>query len=194
MIANIRTSFVVVLFCFGLFLTLTRTIESNAQNADAPTEVSELYLRQAETFLRFQQVKLRQAEEFNARVANTISQQDIRVLRDNVDLGKEMLEDVRQGEHSGRETVYLRFAENNLLEAEAALAKAARVRKQVPSSYTTTEMELLQIKAEQATIELELGKKAFASDAEFELRWKVDLLYNELLKLRGDVEQRRIAR
>ena len=191
---NFRTSLVAVLSCAGVFMILSLSFPSLAENPESPSEVSELLMLQADVFLKLQQAKLKQAEEFNKKVANTISPQDLKILRDNVELGKEVLEDARQGDMSGREAVYLRLAENTFLQAEADLAKATEVRQKVPSSFSSTDIELLQIKAEQAKIHLELGKLAFASTAENELRWKIDLLYNEFLKLRNDLKQSRISR
>ena len=190
MTRSIRWSLTLSSVC--ILLALAPPGMLSGQNLQSTVEVDKrdrsLRERQAETFLRLQEAKLKQAEALNRRVANTVAEEDIKSMRLDVELGKQLLASARRGEKSGLKSVYMRLAENAVLSAESHLTKAKEVRQTIPSMFSDLDMEVLQLKVEKTKLNLAAGEKALAGSIEDELRWKVDLLYEEVLRLRSEVK------
>lgn len=185
--------FIFILFMgSALGVTLLQAVAVDESPGDAPqgTESEQaVEVRYAEAFLRLQLAKQKKAAALNRRVAHTISDMDMQILQLNVGLGKQLLKSaLREGTRRDN-SVFLRLAENSVLTAESSLAKANVARQNSPRAVSDVDVEILQIQVELAKVNLETGKEALAGTTEDELRWKVGMLYEEILQLRDQVKQ-----
>ena len=158
-----------------------------------PTKPSDtnqrLDMAYARTMLRLSEARLRQAQELNRRVANTVSKANMNDLRANVEVARQAVASVSEGEASGRASVYLRLGEMAVASAESRLRKAQAARERAPSAYSDTDMEILQLELDMARLNLATGQQALKGSTEDKLNWKIEVLYAEVIRLRNELRQ-----
>ena len=185
-----------VIFVLGGISGLTWLRADAEDQAEKPADLKEADQEKqyAVAFLKLQLAKQKKAVALNKRVTNAISQTDMAILARNVELGRQLVESAARGESAGRKSVYLRFAENNVAAAESALATATVARSKSRLAVSDVDLEILQVQAEVARINLAAGETALADDTVAELRWKIGILYEEIIRLRDEVKQLRRRR
>lgn len=178
------------LVCFSVvWLNPGSTTVHSQEVSEADPSTSDLIVRRAEVFFQLQRAKLQQMESRNRRVPNSVSAADIDNLKLNVELGEKLLEAVQDEQTDARKSAYLVLAKNAVAARESELQRAEQVRQQIAGRFSEEDMEVLKLKVSLAKVNLELGQEAMNGAAEDELRWKVDLLYDEVLRLRSELKQ-----
>ena len=176
-------------FSFGWLVSSSSTGQSQEASATDMTAEGDLSVRRAEIFLALQRAKLKQSEALNRRVPNSVSETDLSNLKISVEIGESLLQAVQDDKTDARKSAYLIIAKKSMLSAENELQKAEEVRKQIASRFSNEDIEVLKHKASLAKVNYEIGQQALKRSTEDELRWKIDLLYDEVLKLRNELKQ-----
>ena len=146
-----------------------------------------LEARYADTLLRLSRAKLRRAEGMNKRVANTVTKVALNELRGNVKVAEQLVASTRAGEEEARVSVFIRLGEIIVAQAESRLRQAVAAREREASAFSQADIEILQLEVEQAKLNLAMGRSALMGSAEDQLNWKVGVLYEEVIRLRGEV-------
>ena len=185
-----RISLASVVLCSIIGAFQVGVLLGESSEAEQPGQDSLVQLRelQAEAFSQLQEARLRQAEEMNRRVPDSLSDADIQNLKRNVALGQQLRQSSRDGEKSSRNSVYLLLAQNAVDLSETKLAKAKAVQAKLPNMYSDTDIEVVQRTLELRKLNLAVGQEALERSTTDEFRWKLDLLYDEILRLRNEVK------
>ena len=175
----------------GVFQVGVLLGESSQDAQPGEDNLAQLRELQAEAFFQLQEARLKQAEEMNRRVPDSLSDADIQNLKRNVALGKQLRQSSLDGERSSRNSVYLLLAQNAVELSETKLAKAKQVQAKLPNMYSDTDIEVIQQTLELRKLNLAVGQEALERSTTDEFRWKLDLLYDEILRLRNEVKTSR---
>ena len=165
--------------------------QSPEATADGSSPYGDLLEQRAKLFLSLQKAKLNQLESLNRRIPNSVPLADINNLKLNVELGEKLMEAVTDDSIEARKSAYLILAKNAVSAAEDELGRAEQVSQQMKGRVSDEDLEVLKLKASLARVNFEIGQKAVETSTEDELRWKIDLLYDEVLKLRNELKQAR---
>ena len=181
----------------GVVLCVTGGLFQAPINGQEPTPPQSekssdpLEVRFARNSVLLTEARLRQAEEKNRRTPNSISPRELDGLRGNVQLTKQLLASAERGEVQNRNDIFLRYAELSVDLAQQRLNAAVEARRLAPSTHTAADIEVLRLQVEQAKLTLAMGQKAVSMEPDDELRWKVDLMMEEILKIRRELRQLR---
>lgn len=173
----------------GWFLVSSSTSQSQETSASESSTQDSLVVKRANLFLQLQRAKLKQAEALNRRVPNSVSESDLSNLKLSIEIGENLFEAVQDDVVDARKSAYLAIAKKAMVSAENELLDAEKVRRLVPGRFSEEDIEVLKLKVSLAKVNLEIGEQALEGSAEDQLRWKVDLLYDEVLKLRNELKQ-----
>ena len=176
-------------FSLGWLLVNSSTTQSQETSASESSTRDSLVAKRARLFLQLQRAKLEQAEALNRRVPNSVSESDLNNLQLSIEIGENLFEAVQDDVTDARKSAYLAIAKKVMVSAENELLDAEKVRELVPGRFSDEDMEVLKLKVSVAKVNFEIGEKALDSSIEDQLHWKIDLLYDEVLKLRNELKQ-----
>lgn len=142
----------------------------------------------AQTYLRLAEAQLRRAESMNQQIAQSVSDDQIEELKADYELAEQLVHKAEQGGTGGYQGIYLRFAQLAYTRAQQELDRAREAKRLDSQSVGDTDLEILQLRAQLAKINLAKGKRALAGPLEEGLNWKIGLLYQEVIRLRAEVE------
>ncbi len=154
----------------------------------APTEKSadqnSLAVRYAKAQLRLAELTLQKAQAMNRRVPSTISAPMIALFTDEVEFAKAQLDLAGRSGGFDPFQALLRRAELNLRNSETRLKKAVEADKLIPGTFDESDIERLRVNVELATVRLERGKSLVNAGAESKLQWQVELLNDDVARLK----------
>lgn len=181
-----------LLVAMGFILTcagIGQTAQVPAADEANQTAEESLEVRYARTSVQLTEARLRQARERNVRIANSVSQSELDRLRSNVELATELFASAQRNDMAWTDSIFRKYAEIAVVTAESELDRAEMTRSIRPESVSDADIEVLRLEVDMAKLNRSLGEQAIAKDADSELRWKVDLLLEEVIKLRREVNQ-----
>ncbi len=162
------------------------TVETFDESANPATkEFGDVDYARAQ--LRLAKALLARSEERNVAVRGSVSESRLNELRATVELTQTVLASAEQGEVKSSNDLFLRFAYNEALSAEQKLKRSLAIRESVPDAVSDADLEVFRARAEYSKVELQMGRQAVKESETAELRWKLDLLLKEIIRIRRTV-------
>ncbi|MBI3838397.1 MAG: hypothetical protein HY288_10755 [Planctomycetia bacterium] len=145
-------------------------------------------MRYARAQLRLAELTLQKAQEMNRKVPGTLTGSLVAQFGDGVEFAKLQLQDaIRPGGIDPLQASLLR-AELARRSAENKLKKAAEANQRSPGVVSATDLERLRLGVEIAKLRLERGQSLVGASSDAKLQWQVDLLNDELARVREQTD------
>jgi hypothetical protein len=142
-------------------------------------------VRYARAQLQLAEATLRKALDQNRRVGETISAGLLAQFTDSVHVAKAQLQ---SAEHPGEADAlagWIRRAESAVREAENRLKRANEVNRLVAGTVAAIDIERLRLSVDIAKLQVERGQSVAKASSEAKLRWQVDMLSDELTRVKS---------
>jgi hypothetical protein len=101
-------------------------------------------------------------------------------------VAKTRLEQATMGQSASEFQVWLQRAEAELKTAETTWKNATAVNRRVPGTFVPLDVERFRLRAEVAKLQLERGRSLVDSGREAQLQWKIDMLDNQVQRLKEE--------
>ena len=158
--------------------------------APAKTDSESVEVRYARAQVELAEANLSRVDEMNKRVAGSAPASVVDEYRDDLNVAKARLEQATAGE-AGREfQVWLKRAKAEERTANAAWAIAKAVNVHLPGTFGSIDVERFRLRAEVARLQVERGSALVDAAPAAQLQWKVDLLDNQVQRLKEESRHR----
>jgi hypothetical protein len=171
------TEILVTVVCLGQ-LSHTR--------APSNTISESIEVRYARAQTQLAEANLNRVEQSNKRVARSVPSSVVAEYQRDVKVAKTRLEQATAGRAASEFQVWLQRAEAEQKTAETTLKNAMAVNGHAPGTFDPLDIERFRLRAEVAKLQLERGQKLADSGLEAQLQWKIDLLDNQVQRLKEE--------
>jgi hypothetical protein len=151
---------------------------------DAPSESVEV--RYARAQLQLAEANLKRVEERNKKTARSVPNSVETDYQHEVQIAKTRLEQATAGPDSNEFESWLERADVERNMADLNLKNATSVNDRVPGTFQQLDIERFRLRAEVAKLQLERGQALVNADREAQLQWKIDLLDNQVQRLKDE--------
>jgi hypothetical protein len=155
--------------------------QTPAPSKKTPENIEVRYAR-AKTQLA--EANLNRVEQSNKRVAGSVPSSVVAEYQRDVNVAKTRLEQAAAGRTADGFQVWLQRAEAEQSTAETALKSAVEVNSRVPGTFAPLDIERFRLRAEVAKLQFQRGKSLVDSSLEAQLQWEIDLLDNQVERLK----------
>jgi hypothetical protein len=155
-------------------------------SAPSHTAVESVELRYARAQLRLAEANLSRIEQTNKQAARAVPSSIVAEYQHDLRVAKARLALATKGRPTSEFQVWLQRAEVELRTAETAWKNATAVNRRVPETFAPLDVERLRLRAEVARLQLERGQSLVNSGREAQLQWQIDLLDNQLQRLKEE--------
>jgi hypothetical protein len=146
-------------------------------------------VRYAQAQLQLAEANLNRVEQSNKRVARSVPSSVVADYQHNVQVAKTRLEQATAGRAAGEFQVWLQRAEAERRTAETTWKNATAANVSVPGTVEPLDIERYRLRAEVAKLQLERGKTLVDSGREAQLQWEIDMLDNQVQRLKEESGQ-----
>jgi hypothetical protein len=143
-------------------------------------------VRYAEAQLQLAEANLNRVEQINKRLARSVPTSVVAEYQHDVQVAKTRLRQAAAGRAAGNFQVWLQRAEAERSTTEATWKNATAVNGRAPGTFEPLDVERLRLRAEVAKLQLERGRALVDSDRESQLQWEVDMLDNQVQRLKEE--------
>ncbi len=150
------------------------------------TESESVEVRYARAQLQLAEANLHRVEQVNKRLARSVPNSVVAEYQHDVQVAKTRLEQAAAGRAAGGFQVWLQRAEAERATAEATWKNAAAVNGRAPGTIEPQDVERFRLRAEVAKLQLERGQALVNADRETQLQWEVDMLDNQVQRLKEE--------
>ena len=157
-----------------------------AADSDARESVE---VRYARAQLQLAEANLRRVEASNERVANAVPRNVVAEYKNDVGVAKARLEQVTAGRAGGEFQVWLARAEAERKAAETRWTSAVAANDRAAGTFGAPDLERFRLRAEVAALQVERGRTLVDSGREAQLEWEVDLLDNQVQRLKEEANR-----
>jgi hypothetical protein len=179
---NLRR-FVLVIGMVGLCGVLAyRAWSAEPKGGDAKEE--SFGTRYARLRLRMAEVALDKAKQMNQKVPGTLPADLMSQFSQDVSVAKVQLQNSTRADGGDLLLGWIARAEMTLNDAKMKLNSATRTEQRTPGTYEPIDIERLRLSAELAQLQLDRGKSLIDASADAKLQWIVDMVDDELLRLK----------
>jgi hypothetical protein len=146
-------------------------------------------VRYARAQLQLAEANLNRVEQSNKRVARSVPSSVVVDYRQNVQVAKTRLEQATAGRAASEFQIWLQRAEAERKTAETMWKSASAANVSVPGTVERLDIERYRLRAEVAKLQLERGHSLVASGREAQLQWEIDMLDNQVQRLKEEADQ-----
>jgi hypothetical protein len=143
-------------------------------------------LRYARAQVRLAEANLNRVEASNKRLPRTVPSSVVAEYQLDLQVARTRLEQATRGRSVSEFRVWLQRAEAERSTAVTAWKNAADVNRRAPGTFTTLDIERFRLRAAVAKLQLERGQSLIGADREAQLQWIIDLLDNQLQRLKEE--------
>ena len=172
-------SFIVSPFILGTCL---------AQESDRLTE-DEFFLKYAQIYLQLAEANLAFDQARESALKGIVSKARLDERREDVRVAKKMLSVAEQGGRSREFEVFVRLAAAGYRLAYGNWQRAKKVHERAPTKWSDEDVIRTRLRAELALLNFERGKSLIGGDVEQQKAWKINLLFDEVIRLNARLEQ-----
>jgi hypothetical protein len=166
-----------------------------AAQENAPPTSADFMLRYARKYLELTQANLSYDKKRIARIRGSVSETRMEEREEDVRVARQLLEAAEKGGQEREFAVFVRLAAAGYRAAYNNWQRAKMVHEKSSTAFSADDLKRLRLRAELALLNFEQGKSLIKSDAAAQTRWKMNLLFDEVLRLNERVEElRRVAR
>ena len=146
-------------------------------------------VRYARAQLQLTEANLNRVEQSNKQVARSVPSSVVADYQHDVQVAKTRLEQATAGRAASEFQVWLQRAEAERRTAETTWKSATAANVSVPETVEPLDIERYRLRAEVAKLQLERGKTLVDSGREAQMQWKIDLLDNQVQRLKEELRQ-----
>lgn len=159
--------------------------------ADRPKEDENANVRYVRTALELARIRLQEAKEANQRMPHTLPDTVLSRLDRNVRVAEERLKAALDPSIRAFHAENLLLAQHAVDDAKDEHQRAIQANKKAPGSVGKTKLERFRLELEAARLNLEREQGLGADSAArlTEVQWQMDMLRDEVRRLRSTVEQ-----
>ena len=150
------------------------------------TIAESIEVRYARAQMQLAEANLNRVEQSNKQVTGTVPGSVVAEYQQDVQVAKTRLEQALAGPAPSEIQVWLQRAEAELRTAEATWKNSTAVNGRVPGTFGPLDIERYRLRAEVAKLQLERGQTLVDSGSEAQLRWEIDVLDNQVQRLKED--------
>jgi hypothetical protein len=165
---------------------LGQITQATAPNHAIPESVE---VRYARAQLQLAEANLNRVEQSNKKVARSVPSSVVADYQHDVQVAKIRLEQATAGRAASEFKVWLQRAESEQRTAETTWKSATAANASVPDTVEPLDVERYRLRAEVARLQLERGKTLTGSGREAQMQWEIDLLDNQVQRLKEESRQ-----
>jgi hypothetical protein len=166
-----------VICCLGQLPQSPAPSDAASENVD---------VRYARALVKLAEANLKRAEQTNKRLARSVPSSVVADYQQDVSVAKTRLEQATAGKAANEFQVWLQRAEAERTTAEMAWKNAAAANGRSPGTFEPIDIERFRLRAEVAKLQHERGQALADSSREAQLQWEVDLLDNQVQRLKEE--------
>jgi hypothetical protein len=154
--------------------------------APCDTISESIEVRYARAQWRLAEVNLNRVEQSNKRVARSVPNSIVAEYQDDVKVARTRLKQAIAGQDASEFQVWLQRAEAEQRAANTMWKTATSVNGRLPGTFDELDVERFRLRAEVTKLQVERGQKLVDSGLEAQLQWKIDLLDNQVQRLKDE--------
>jgi hypothetical protein len=170
-----------ILIALGCWLGLQLQTSAPGHSTSESVEV-----RYARAQVQLAEANLSRVEQSNKQLARAVPSSIVAEYLHDVQVAKTRLEQAIVGQSASEFQVWLQRAEAELKTAETTWKNATTVNRRVPGTFVPLDVERFRLRAEVAKLQLERGRSLVDSGREAQLQWKIDMLDNQVQRLKEE--------
>jgi hypothetical protein len=173
-----------------ILMTVVYLLGQVAQTAVPSNAASDnIEVRYARAQLQLSEANLNRVEQSNKRMERSVPSSVVAEYQHDVQVAKARLEQATAGRTASEMQVWLRRAEAERTAAETTWKKATAANESVPGTFDALDIERFRLRAEVAKLQLARGQALVNSGREAQVQWQIDLLDNQLQRLKEESRQ-----
>ncbi len=174
----------------------THVQAQDQQQADRPSTptspaLMEFQSQYSQLNLKLAQLELQRALDVNRRIPNTFSQAAIAALRQSADLAKLHVEQIQKHTKDPLYGLYIGSEEASMKIAENEYRSALGTNERLQNTYSPDDLERLKLTYEVAKTRWEYARELESQPPLTRIEWQLELMREEMVRLRARVEQLR---
>jgi hypothetical protein len=160
-----------------------------------PKTADSLELQYARAKLQLAETNLKRVEQINRRMPRSVPSSDVDEFKNDVREAQQQVSEATAGRESGEFGVWLRRAQSDMQSATTrwknAVAANERLRnsKSAKEIFDALDVERFRLRAEVTRLQWERGKTLVGAARDVQLAWQVELLNNEIDRLKEDASR-----
>jgi hypothetical protein len=153
---------------------------------DSTAAAQTIDLRYARAQMQLAEANLQRVQRMNQRLARTVPASVVAEYQRDFEVAKAQMQQVEsQGVEHGF-AIWLRRAESIWKSADTIWKDAVKINQQAPGTLNTLDVERYRLRAEVTRLQLERGQSLVQGPHEAQLEWEVELLNNEVQRLKEE--------
>ena len=129
------------------------------------------------------------ADAMNEQLSRTIAQTRLKEYQEEVEIAKRLLSVAEEGQGDSDFIVFLRLAKAAHNVALNDWQRTKRIHERAPNDISELDVERLRLRSELALITYEQGQSLENASSAEQTQWKMNVLYNEVLRLSEQVSR-----
>ena len=153
------------------------------------TASESIEVRYARAQVQLAEANLNRVEQRNKQLARSVPSSVVAEYQHDVQVAKTRLKQATAGRTASDFQVWLQRAEAERKTAESAWSNATAANSRAPGTFQPLDVERFRLRAEVAKLQLERGQTLANSGHEAQLRWEIDMLDNQVQRLKDDTSR-----
>ena len=175
-----------ILITVGYWCLLAPLSETPTPNDTISESVD---VRYARAQMQLAEANLNRIDQSNKRVERSVPSSVVAEYQHDVQVAKTRLEEAVAGRAASDFQVWLQRAEAERRTAETNWKTATAANGSAPGTFGPLDVERFRLRAEVAKLQLERGQTLVDSGREAQLQWEIDLLDNQVQRLKEESRQ-----
>ena len=157
----------------------------------APSDIvaESVEVRYARAQVQLAETNLKRFEQSNKLMPRSVPSSVVAEYQHDVHVAKTRLKQAMANHGANDFQVWLRRAEVEQRAAELTWTNATAVNARAPGTFHPLDVERFRLRAEVAKLQLERGQMLVDSDHEAQLQWEIDLLDNQVQRLKDETSR-----
>lgn len=175
-----------ILITVGYWCLLAPLSETPAPNDTISESVD---VRYARAQMQLAEANLNRIDQSNKRVERSVPNSVVAEYQHDVQVARTRLEEAVAGRAASDFQAWLQRAEAERRTAETNWKTATAANGSAPGTFGPLDVERFRLRAEVAKLQLERGQTLVDSGREAQLQWEIDLLDNQVQRLKEESRQ-----
>jgi hypothetical protein len=175
-----------LLMTVGYWCLLAPLSETPAPNETISESID---VRYARAQVQLAEANLQRVEQSNQRLEDSVPSSVVAEYQHDVEVAKTRLEEAVAGRVASDFQLWLRRADAERQAAETNWKTATAANGSAPGTFGPLDIERFRLRADVAKLQLERGQTLVDSGREVQLQWEIDLLDNQVQRLKEESRQ-----
>ena len=166
---------------------LAGQVSGPAVPAPADVAASEtIDVRYARAQLQLAEANLQRVQQINSKLARTVPASVVAEYQRDLDVAKTQMQQAESRAGDDPFGVWLRRADTIRKNADTIWKNAATINRQSPGTFETLDVERFRLRAEVTRLQVERGLLLAHAPREAQLQWQIELVNNEVQRLKEE--------